>query len=463
VRLFNTLGHAVQTFEPVTPPEVRMYVCGITPYDETHLGHGRCYVVFDLLRRLLARRGFRVTTLQNFTDIDDKILTRAREEGVPPAEIAGRYIASYHEAERRLNILPADRYPRVTDHISDIIVAVTSLVKRGYAYVTPSGVYFDLGRFPFYGRLSGRNREDLVAGARVEPDETKRSPMDFAVWKSARDGDAVSWDSPWGKGRPGWHIECSVMSMKYLGETLDVHGGGQDLIFPHHENEIAQSEALTGKPFARYWVHNGFVTINSQKMSKSLKNSFSLTDIFAMHDPMVVRLFLLSQHYRQPLDYSDQELRQFAAVYQRLRNARDAALFALGTGGEGRAVEERARAQVDDAVAAFDRAMDDDLNTSAALGALHAVVGILNGVRGQGTTGTLQYVYGAFRSLLDALGIALPDAGSVPDAIAALVARRQAARAARNFAEADRIRAELAAQGYTVEDTSNGPFVRRRS
>ncbi|MBI2915859.1 MAG: cysteine--tRNA ligase, partial [Elusimicrobia bacterium] len=309
LRLYNTLTGRKEVFEPLSPGAVRIYVCGITPYDETHLGHARCYVFFDTVRRTLIQSGFQVTYIQNFTDIDDKIIARAQSLGRAPQAVADQFIADYFSRTSLLGILPADRYPRVTQMVPEIVRFIEGLVQKGLAYPSGGDVFYSVEKFGEYGKLSKRDLKDMEAGARVDVNENKRNPLDFALWKSAKPGEPF-WDSPWGKGRPGWHIECSVMSINNLGESFDLHGGGQDLIFPHHENEIAQSEGLTGKPFAKYWLHNGFVTVNREKMSKSLGNFFTLREIFEKVPPAVVRLFLLSRHYRTPLDFSDDLLDQ---------------------------------------------------------------------------------------------------------------------------------------------------------
>jgi cysteinyl-tRNA synthetase len=299
----NTLTSKKEIFNPLVRGKVGMYVCGITPYDETHLGHARCYVVFDILKRVLEKNGYDVMHIQNFTDVDDKIIVRAIDMGVSPDVYAEPFIQSFHTYMGQLNVKPASVYPRVTTHMKEIIQIIERLILRGLAYELNGSVYYEVRKFSDYGKLSKRKIDELESGARVEVDELKRDPLDFALWKNAKKGEPA-WDSPWGPGRPGWHIECSAMSMKYLGEEFDIHGGGQDLIFPHHENEIAQSVGASARAFAKIWIHNGFVTVNQEKMSKSLGNFFTLKDILAKFDPMVVRYFLLGQHYRTPLDFS---------------------------------------------------------------------------------------------------------------------------------------------------------------
>ncbi|HPU35217.1 MAG TPA: cysteine--tRNA ligase, partial [Bacillota bacterium] len=305
MEIYNTLTRRKETFQPREPGKVYMYVCGPTTYNYIHLGNARPLVFFDTVRRYLLYKGYDVLYVQNFTDVDDKIINRAREEGEDPLSLARKYINEYFKDADALNVRRADRHPRVSDHMPDIVRVVEELVQKGFAYEVDGDVYFEVRKFPGYGKLSGRSLEDMQAGARVEVDSRKRDPMDFALWKAAKPGEP-SWDSPWGPGRPGWHIECSVMSLKYLGPGFDIHGGGYDLVFPHHENEIAQSEAATGKPFVRYWMHNGFITVNEEKMSKSLGNFFLVRDILSRFSPEVVRFFLLSTHYRSPLDFDDE-------------------------------------------------------------------------------------------------------------------------------------------------------------
>ncbi|MDD5259505.1 MAG: cysteine--tRNA ligase, partial [bacterium] len=319
--LYNTLTQQKEEFKPLKNKVVNMYVCGVTPYDEVHLGHARCYVAFDVIRRYLEYKGYTVNYIQNFTDIDDKIIKRAQEKNVQPLELAQKNIDAYFQDINALNIKPALKYPRVTEHIPDIIKIVENLVNSRHAYVVDGDVYFRVASFPGYGKLSKRELDQLKSGARVEIDERKESPLDFALWKKEKPGEP-SWTSPWGNGRPGWHIECSAMSLGELKiDTLDIHGGGQDLIFPHHENEIAQSEAVTGKPFAKYWLHNGFVTINKEKMSKSLGNFFTLKEIYKKYEPQVVRLFLISQHYRSPIDFSENKLEEMSRAQERFTTA----------------------------------------------------------------------------------------------------------------------------------------------
>jgi cysteinyl-tRNA synthetase len=321
LRIFNTLTGQVEEFVPINPPVVKIYTCGVTVYDDSHVGHGRSLIVFDVFRRFLEHLGYQVKFVRNFTDIDDKIIKRAKEECKDFMEIADKYIARYYEDTLALGVRPADVEPRVTDHIPDIIQFIEKLIRKGYAYATPEGnVYFSIEKFKDYGKLSKRSIEELKTGARVEPGEDKRNPLDFALWKKSKEGEPW-WESPWGKGRPGWHTECVVFVLKHLGETIDIHGGGLDLIFPHHENEIAQAEAYTGKPFARYWMHNGLVIVNGQKMSKSLGNYITLKEIYTKYHPDVLRLLVLSVHYRSPLDFSWDKMENAKKIYERIKSA----------------------------------------------------------------------------------------------------------------------------------------------
>ncbi len=372
-----------------------MYVCGITPYDETHLGHGRAYVVFDVIRRYLKYSGYKVKYIQNITDIDDKIINKANSlrqsadgidavSGKPLAvselcrKITEKYIASYFEVMDKLNVKKADFYPKATEHIKEMIRVIEGLVKKGYAYIIEGDVYFEVAKFKDYGKLSKRKLDDLKEGARVAVDERKKAPLDFALWKSAKEGEP-SWDSPWGKGRPGWHIECSVMSLKEAGvDTLDIHGGGLDLVFPHHENEIAQAECYTGKPFARYWIHNGFVNVNSEKMSKSLGNFFTLRDIFAKFNPMLIRFYLLSTHYRSPINFSDADLENAKGGLDRLISALFIVREHASCGKEDVSDKELKAVKAD-----FIRSMDNDFNTAEALASVFKLCDIIFELNGR--------------------------------------------------------------------------------
>jgi cysteinyl-tRNA synthetase len=370
LHLYNTLTRRKEPFEPLEPGRVRMYACGITAYDECHIGHARAALTFDVLLRALEFQGYRVTYVRNFTDVDDKIIARAAELGLPWHEVAARYIATYHRDMDRLKIRRPHVEPRATEHIPQMIALIEDLVGRGVAYPVDGDVYFAVARFPSYGKLSGRDPADLRAGARVEVDERKRDPLDFALWKASKPGEPT-WDSPWGPGRPGWHIECSAMSAHYLGDSFDIHGGGADLIFPHHENEIAQSEASTGKLLARTWIHNGFVNIRSEKMSKSLGNVLNVRDLLERVTPEAVKLFLLGTHYRGPVDFTFERLEEAERSAERLREVvRAVEHLPLGAGPPVSEALGAARAAREE----FTAALEDDLNTPRALGALFTLV-----------------------------------------------------------------------------------------
>ncbi len=369
LHLYNTLTRRKEPFEPLHPGQVRMYACGITAYDECHVGHARAALVFDVLLRTLEFRGYRVTYVRNFTDVDDKIIARAAELGLPWHEVAERYIATYHRDMDRLAIRRPHVEPRATGHIPQMIALVEDLVRRGVAYAVGGDVYFSVARFPAYGKLSGREPADLLAGARVDVDERKRDPLDFALWKASKPGEPT-WESPWGPGRPGWHIECSAMSAHYLGQTFDIHGGGADLIFPHHENEIAQSEASTGKLLAHTWVHNGFVNIRAEKMSKSLGNMLNVHALLDRFSPEALKLFLLGTHYRGPVDFTFERLEEAERSAERLREL----LRAVEHLPSGGAAAPEDLAATTTAREEFTAALDDDLNTPRALGALFTLV-----------------------------------------------------------------------------------------
>lgn len=466
LRLRNDLTRREEEFVPQVPGRVTFYNCGPTVYDLFHIGNARTFVVFDALRRYLRYRGYQVTYVQNFTDVDDKIINRARELGVGERELADRMIAEYFRDADALGIERADFHPRVTDHIPDIIAHIAALVERGYAYVIPGdGVYYRVTRKADYGKLSGRSLDEMQAGARVEVDPRKEHPMDFALWKH-RKGDEIAWDSPWGPGRPGWHIECSVMARKYLGDTLDIHSGGEDLTFPHHENEIAQSEPVTGRPFARYWLHTAFLKIEGEKMSKSLGNFFTVRDVLQRYDGESVRWYLLSAHYRTPLDWSDDLVQAARAGLERLRNAAAHLrhLVRVAERDEASDQEQEVLASLATARERLVAALDDDFNTALGQSALFELVrGIHTHVR---PGASRAFAQGALDLLLELAGLygVLQGAGAeeLLDAeVERLIAARQAARKAKNYAEADRIREQLRAMGIIVEDTPQGVRWRR--
>jgi len=439
LKIHNTLSGKKEEFIPIDKNGkiVNMYVCGITPYDEVHLGHARCYVVFDVIRRYLKYKGYTVKYIQNFTDIDDKIINRSLEAKIPLNELAQKYIDDYFTQMRKLNIQDADVYPRVTQKIPDIISFIKKIIDNGYGYVAAGDVYFSVRKFKDYGKLSKRNIDDLKIGARVLSEENKNDPLDFALWKKAKDGEP-SWDSPWGKGRPGWHIECSAMSLGEFGGTFDIHGGGQDLIFPHHENEIAQSEATLGKPFVKYWIHNGFVTINKEKMSKSLGNFFTLREIFEKYDPMVVRYMLLTQHYRQPLDFSEDKLEQSKSAYQRIVNA-----VRKTNGIKDDTLHEQK----------FVNCMDDDFNTPQALAVIHNLSDKIFESKIDSVKTLLK--------LCDVLGLVVNIEIEIPDIIKKLTEEREQARKDKNWELADEIRNKIREEGFEIEDTKLGPKIKK--
>jgi len=491
VRVYNTLGKRKEEFIPQSEGQVGIYACGVTVYDDCHIGHARSAVVFDVIVRYLRHRGWAVTWVRNFTDVDDKIINRARQENTSCEAIAEKYITAFQQDMAALGVAPADIEPRATQHIKEIIDLIRRLEVKGFAYQRGGDVYFPVARFPGYGKLSGRSLEDMQAGARVEVDVHKDNPLDFVLWKASKPGEPV-WDSPWGPGRPGWHIECSAMCMRYLGETVDIHGGGQDLIFPHHENEIAQSEAATGQPFARYWLHNGLVTINQEKMSKSLGNFFTVREILARFHPEVVRFFLIHSHYRSPLDFSDAglaeaetallrlytplaKIRQIAGVnpVPALEVPSDMVSSALTPEEQERLLTLRDR---------FQAAMDDDFNTAQALGHLFEAARLLNRVLEQSPTetaslavvrrvgeemvalgGTLNLLQAEPAEMVRHLRQKTLDLKISPEEIDRLIEARTQARQQKDWTRADAIRQQLADLDILLEDTPQGTIWRVKS
>jgi cysteinyl-tRNA synthetase len=453
LHITNSLTRAKEEFVPLTPGVVRMYVCGMTVYDLCHLGHARVFVVFDVVVRWLRASGYRVEYVRNITDIDDKIIKRAQENGEPPAALTKRFIAAMHEDERALGVLAPDHEPRATDYVAQMLAMIQRLIANGLAYPAPNGdVYYSVRGFPAYGRLSGKSLDELRAGERVEVDPSKRDPMDFALWKAAKPGEPA-WDSPWGPGRPGWHIECSAMSADLLGRHFDIHGGGQDLQFPHHENEIAQSEGAHGCTFVNYWMHNGFVRVDNEKMSKSLGNFFTIREVLEKYDAEVVRFFILRAHYRSPLNYSDAHLDDARGALARLYTA----LKALPV--QAPKIDWQAPA-----AARFRAAMDDDFNTPEAIAVLFELAGEAN--RGDASAARLLRALGATLGLLqrDAesfLKAGATAGGMAESAIETLIAARQEARRRKDFAESDRIRAQLLEAGIVLEDAAAGTTWRR--
>jgi cysteinyl-tRNA synthetase len=469
IKVFNTLTGKKEEFIPLEGKTVKMYVCGPTVYDHAHIGHARSAVVFDVIRRWLEYRGYKVIYVRNYTDIDDKIIKRSREEGIPWYEVAQKYIDSYEEDMRALNVKEPTYKPRVTEHIPEIIKVVKGLIEKGYAYEANGDVYFSVEKFPSYGKLSKRKLEELIAGARIEPGEGKKNPLDFALWKKSKESEP-GWESPWGIGRPGWHIECSVMSMKYLGETIDIHGGGLDLIFPHHENEIAQSESYTGKPFVRYWIHNGFVMVNKEKMSKSLGNFFTVKEILEKFSPDVLRLFLLSTHYRSPIDFSTERLEEAERSLKRLINfidSREVISSLPEKGEEGEVID------VESYRKEFEEAMDDDFNTAKALGVLFELVKEANQVKDKylregripkATKISLLKAVELVESMLKLLGLKLErekEEGIEDELIKLLVEVRGELRKRKIFDLADMIRDRLKELGITLEDLPTGTVYKK--
>jgi len=461
IRIHNSLTGRKELLEPLTPGHVRMYVCGITVYDYLHLGHARMLIVFDMVRRYLQHRGLKVTFVQNITDIDDKIIHRAAQNGEPIYALTERFIRALHEDREKLGVAAPDHEPRATQYLPEIIALTTKLIARGYAYLASNGdVMYAVSRFPDYGRLSGMSLADMQAGIRVDVVEAKRDPLDFVLWKSAKQGEPA-WDSPWGPGRPGWHIECSAMSTALLGEHFDVHGGGLDLKFPHHENEIAQSCAASGQRFANLWMHNGFVNVGCEKMSKSLGNFFTLREVLSdLRDPEVMRYCFLSSHYRSPINYSVELLSQAQAALGRLYTA-------LRDLPRGQAVEHSGH------TTRFHEAMEDDFNTPEAIAVLQGVARAINSARAAQDAATAVRLGEELRSLARVLGLAQLEpaewfrcsrrADIAAVKVESLIAARSQARHVRNWAEADRIRAELAAAGVVLEDKPGEKTVWRRA
>ena len=476
----NTLTGQKEPFVPHQEGKVKLYVCGITAYDYCHLGHARAAVVFDVLVRFLRFSGYEVLFIRNFTDVDDKIINRAKESNLSSQEVAERFIAAYYEDMERLGVLPADVEPRATEHIQVMQNLIQKLIDTGHAYATPAGdVYFRVRSFPDYGRLSGRNIEELKSGVRIEPGEDKEDPLDFALWKKSGP-DVPSWPSPWGDGRPGWHIECSAMSEKYLGLPLDIHGGGQDLAFPHHENERAQSEAASGMTFVRYWLHNGFVRVNQEKMAKSLGNFITIRDIMQEYLPEVLRFFLLGKHYRSPLDFTWERLQESERGFKRLLET----AWQTGQALENQKwsatnLPEEIDREFRTAAGLWRESLEDDLNTAAALGHLFSMNRLINRILDQKKWRKSQQageIFSAFLDELETLGriLGLPFADPErvlsslrksradrknidPAEVEKLIAKRQKARQDKNFEQADLIRNQLVQMGVALRDTPSGP------
>lgn len=460
MKIYNTLTRSKEEFVPLSPDEVTLYVCGPTVYNFIHIGNARPMVVFDTLRKYMKYRGYNVKYVQNFTDVDDKIINRAREENLPALQVSEKYIEEYFDDADALMVDRADVHPKVSEHIDEIIKFVQTLIDKGYAYEADGDVYFITRRFTTYGKLSGQNIDDLESGARIAIGEVKLDPLDFALWKAQKTEEEIAWDSPWGKGRPGWHIECSAMAKKHLGETIDIHAGGEDLQFPHHENEIAQSECCNDKTFARYWMHNGFITIDKEKMSKSKGNFFTVRDIRKQYSGSEIRFFLLSGHYRGPIDFSPEHMEQARAGLERIVNCRDELMFIMENGSTDEMSAEEAMTieRFDDYRQSFIRAMDDDLNTADGITAVFELVTAINtALRSGGTKAFSELALNILLELTDVLSI-LPEKEKqdVGEDVEALVKERQEARANKDFARADEIRDKLKGMGITLKDTPQG-------
>ncbi len=472
MRIYNTLTAEKEDFIPQNKDRVNMYVCGVTVYDHCHIGHARSAIVFDAIQRYLKYKGYNVKFVRNFTDIDDKIINRAKKDGIPWDEVARKYTEEFYKDMDSLGVARADIEPKATEHIKEIIDIVQGLIDKGYAYERDGSVYFEVNKFADYGKLSKREKEDMMAGARVEVDERKKDPMDFALWKASKEGEP-SWESPWGKGRPGWHIECTAMSMKHLAESFDIHGGGADLIFPHHENEIAQSEAYTGKPFVKYWIHNGFITIDKEKMSKSLGNFFTIKEVLDKYDPEVVRFFLLSTHYRSPIEFSDEQLKEAEVSIDRYYTTVvrvEEFLSKEDTAVKTSAMEKSFENIVNSLREKFQAAMDDDFNTALALGHIFELIREANRYLDSKPSGQkTKELISKTKNLLSETGSVLNIFKKAPDEwqkalmrtkkipltendILNRIRQREEARQRKDWAAADAIRKELDEKGIILED-----------
>ncbi|PRR80026.1 Cysteine--tRNA ligase [Clostridium liquoris] len=459
MKIFNTLTRKKEEFIPIKPGEVNMYVCGPTVYNYFHIGNGRTFIVFDTVRRYMEYRGYKVNFVQNFTDIDDKMIKKANEEGITVKELGDKFIDEYYKDADALNIERATANPRATEFIDEIIQFVKDLIDKGYAYEVNGDVYFETKKFGQYGKLSGQNLEDLQAGVRIDVDERKKDPIDFAIWKNQKPGEPA-WESPWGMGRPGWHIECSCMAYKLLGETIDIHAGGYDLIFPHHENEIAQSECRTGKPFAKYWMHSAFLNINNQKMSKSLNNFFTARDILKKYDSDVIRLFMLSGHYRTQLNFSEELLESTKAGLERLYNAIGNLENLLDEVKEEKIKENEKDyiKKIDEYRDKYIEKMDDDFNTADAIAVIFDMVRDINtNIDADSSKELIKHSLDLIRELGGPLGILQNSVKeNLDEEIEKLIEQRQQARKEKNWALADKIRDELKDRGIVLEDTPQG-------
>ena len=456
MKIYNTLTRKKEEFVPMDKNEVKMYSCGPTVYDYFHIGNARPFIIFDTMRRYLEYSGYGVKFVQNFTDVDDKMIKRANDEGITVKELGDRFIKEYFEDAKALGIREATIHPKATENIDAIIDVIKRLEEKGFAYNVDGNVYFSTKKFREYGKLSKQPLEDLEAGARIDINENKQDVMDFALWKKQKEGEPA-WESPWGMGRPGWHIECSAMVNKYLGETIDLHSGGQDLIFPHHENEIAQSECANGKPFSNYWMHNGYININNQKMSKSLGNFFTVRDIRKQYDSEVIRFFMLSAHYRNPINFADTLMEQAKSAVERVYTCIENLEFLLDN-----APEKEAETGIIEKLGEFKKkfidAMDDDLNTAGAIAAIFDIVYMANTeVNGETSKAAITEVLGLIRELGDELGLFIKDTKKSIDAeVEALIEQRNQARAAKDWAAADAIRDKLKEMNIVLKDTPQG-------
>ncbi|MBS6510680.1 MAG: cysteine--tRNA ligase [Clostridiales bacterium] len=452
MRIYNSMTRKKEEFQPVHEGEVKIYACGPTVYNFIHIGNARPLIVFDTLRRYFEYRGNKVTFVQNFTDIDDKMIRAANEQGITVKELGEHFIAEYFKDAQALNVRPATVHPQATEPIDASIHLISELIEKGHAYLAENGdVYYDVKSFEGYGKLSGQDLEDREAGARIEINDVKRDPMDFALWKAQKPGEPA-WESPFGMGRPGWHIECSAMSQKILGDTLDIHGGGQDLKFPHHENEIAQSEGATGKPFANYWMHNGYINIDNKKMSKSLGNFRTVREITEQYAPIAVRLFMLSAQYRNPLNFSAELLEQAESGLKRIYNCVENLNYLISSQKKGK----EQVAELDEFRQRFIAVMDDDLNTADAVSVIFELVREINTLTSENEDAALaEQCLGILRELLDVLGL-WKEEDEIPEEILALAEQRAEARAQKNWALADEIRDTLKQKGYEIKDGADG-------
>ncbi len=466
MQIYNSMTRKKETLVPIHEGKVGIYACGPTVYNYFHIGNARPFITFDVLRRQLEREGYEVTFVQNFTDIDDKMIRRANEEGITVKELGEKYIAEYFIDAKALGIRPATVHPKATEHMAEIISLISKLIDNGKAYAVPAGdVYYRVSAFPGYGKLSGQSVEDREMGAseRLNVETDKESPADFALWKAKKPGEPA-WDSPWGEGRPGWHIECSAMSMKYLGETFDIHCGGKDLLFPHHENEIAQSEGATGKPYVHYWMHNGFINVDGEKMSKSLNNFFTVRDISKEFDLEAVRLFMLGAHYRSPINFSREQIEAANASLNRMYNARSNLRFFLEQAKDVEMTDEEKSfiERIHAAETKFDNAMDDDMNTADAIGAIFEIIRDANvSLSASSSAKVIQETLDTLKGLTDVLGLLSKEEDELPADIKAMVDERAEARKNKDWKRSDELRDAIKAAGYILEDTKQGQKVHK--